>query len=161
MVAELHRGKGARAKPHQTKWQEKHARARQVAGVGPEDCPWKGATWGLETPRCKDMVQAACALILKDKAHPEEMVLDVSQCISRRPWGQKCRSMTTSSQYFVFSRGRVATPSEQFHLMGLSGICLHSISSSQARDLCGEAMAAPSVAVCVLAMAACLDEIWE
>ena len=77
---------------------------------------------GVCTERSRDMLRLAWAFLHKRQeaggAPAESHLVDTSQCISRRPWGPKVRSLTTSSQIFSYKAQRMLTADEHFLILG-------------------------------------------
>ena len=92
-----------------------------------------------------------------------DCVLDTSQDMSRKPWAQRVRSMCSGSAFCYFPRDRMIVPREHLALLGFGQVCTTSLSHAQLRELSGEAMACPSVGLCLLTLATCLVDksLWE
>ena len=116
---------------------------------------------GLTTERTKDLLTLAWAwLSQKHKAGQgspaEAHLVDISQCLSRHPWGTKVRSLTTLSQIYSFAAQRVLSPEEHFLLLGLAPDALPralaGLGTHAVRKRAGEAMALPNFAVAATAL---------
>ena len=84
----------------------------------------------------------------------EDIIIDLSQDVLRRPWTNgHCRSLTTSSDLFSVKRRRVVLPGEHFRLLGFPSLNLHMLSLAKQRDLSGEAMSPACMGVvCALGL---------
>ena len=100
--------------------------------------------------RARDIVQLAYKTMVLKGVPLEQVIVDVSQDASRKPWSVGCRSLTTSSTLFSFSRGRIIRPREHQRIMGFPLMSLPNFPEGVWRDLCGEAMAVPSVTLVTL-----------
>ena len=80
-------------------------------------------------------------------------VLDVSQQVERRPWRAPdgFRSMTRSSEYFLYSQDRLALAVEHLRVLGFpSNSKLDGLTGANLRCLSGDAMAMPCVTLLLL-----------
>ena len=103
--------------------------------------------------------QVACQ---GDESKAQDFVLDISQQVERFPWkggGEGFKTLTQSSEMFVYARDRVAHPIEHLNVLGFptsstSGVQLdlNCVTLSQLRSMAGEAMAMPTVAVVMLSL---------
>ena len=87
----------------------------------------------------------------------EDLIVDMSQDIKRRPWSVGyCRSLTTSSDLYTAKRGRVVIPLEHFRLLGFPPISLTHLSFAKQRDLSGEAMSPVQMGIVLSVGLGCL-----
>lgn len=105
-------------------------------------------------PRTKDLIDIACFACTKGvvdeserKRIKQRLMVDISQGISRRPWSMNTCTFTTSAELYSFDLDRLITEKEKFIMLGFprSTTCFDGVSVSALRDLCGDAMAIPSV----------------
>ena len=148
-------------------WKEKHQAMRTKYALGDFTQPWfeKGKRGGgLTCERTRDFVNVAYGVLQKtcpDEAAVMAHTLDVSQCISRRPWSAQLRNLTTSSQLFNMAQDRLLTPHEHFRVLGLERVSLSGLTPHQAKELAGQAMAAPCIAVPLHCVIATLHSLWR
>ena len=122
-----------------------------------------GLCQGVSTPRGIDVVNITYGLLMKNQVGEEKLkdyTVDISQCLSRQAYGERIRNLTTSSSLFAFGQDRLLTPQEHFNILGLPGVSLEGLSERQAKELAGQAMAAPCIALPLLCLAACLPGVW-
>eukprot|EP00971_Amphidinium_carterae_P352608 6492672-Amphidinium_carterae.4 len=112
--------------------------------------------------RERDVVNVAWALhqVSKEAEHKSLRCIDISQNVWR-PASHSTHSlptMTTGSEFFLYApRDRVAIPREHFMALGWpDDVNLSKLSFSAQRNLTGEAMALPNIALATLAVAAAL-----
>ncbi len=80
------------------------------------------------------------------RSHVEKLKVDISQDVSRKPWSFNFKTFTTSAEIYSFGMDRVFLEEEKFFMMGFPKTTrFEGMSSSMLRDLCGDAMALPSV----------------
>ena len=156
-------------------WHKKHATIREAElGEETDATPWNGQgreTLGLHTERGIDLVNICWAIEsnkakAKGEAVPEHLVVDTSQCVTRRPWSYRIRSMTTTSCFFHFSSQRCIVAAEHFKILGfedLSPECLDRLSEKKLKDLCGESMSPPCVGLAAASLLVVFREcgLWE
>lgn len=121
---------------------------------------------GLQTERQKEILDVAFLSIWASKGlelpHSEvikNLYVDVSQAISRRPWG-RLRTLCTGSQIYSFEKDRVLIAEESLRLLGFpTGSWTASLTQSDIMGFAGNAMALPSVAAVSLSLLlACFQE---
>ena len=91
-------------------------------------------------------------------------ILDVSQTLTRKPFCDHIRSMCANSTYYVYGLQRAITPAEHLGLLGWPhDLNLAHLSHSQIRDLCGESMAMPCIALCACVLILSMQDktVWE
>ena len=93
------------------------------------------------------------------------LFLDTSQSVQRLPWTwSTLRTLTTSSKVFSFAELRYMEPVEMLRCLGFTKeVCeraSETLSSGQLADIGAEAMAAPTVALCLLGLCAALP-VWK
>eukprot|EP00971_Amphidinium_carterae_P231732 4599076-Amphidinium_carterae.2 len=148
-----------------TAWQKKHDDVRKK-----ENCvdvpPWSGTAtlqWpGLESKRVLDVINLAWQVTVKkigaDVLNPFKLFVDVSQSGHHKPWVYgKLRSITTSSVIFNFGAKRCLLPEETFAILGFDGVDCSTLSGWVKKDLVGECMALPSIAMCLSALCSALQ----
>eukprot|EP00971_Amphidinium_carterae_P348147 6490349-Amphidinium_carterae.2 len=147
-----------------TAWKNKHAEVRKKEKCEGIPC-WAGTDtlqWpGLETQRVKDVINLAWQVNVKklgaDLINPFKLYVDVSQSGHHRPWVYgKLRSVTTSSVIFNFGARRCLLPEEVFAILGFDEAKFGTLSSFAKKDLVGECMALPCVAMCLAALCSVL-----
>ena len=87
------------------------------------------------------------------------LYVDLSQSASRKPWTAVIRSMVSNSTYYSFAEDRVLTPGEHLRMLGIVTPTQQLPQSVNIRNLAGEAMAAPCVALAI-SIAAQLLDVW-
>ena len=162
----------AESKSRGTAWIAKHQEIRDQAGLV-QSVSWSsGRTLrgvglvGAERPR--DLIDLAWQVVTS-KASDENLcqqiadryVVDISQCGARKPWSDRIRSITTSSELFAFSRQRTLIPRELYTVMGWRHVVLTSLSTSAQKDLVAESMAVPSVALCLVCLLTSMPSFWS
>lgn len=156
-------------------WREQQEKA--IASLKNEGCDYAGqATWtshpkrrpalrGLTgTPRQTALVNHAlrswcwarrldpAALLVGD------LFLDISQCVSRRPWGSTIRALTSSTSIYSFRHDRLLVPEELMQVYGWPrpSRVLGASEAAQLADLVSECMPLPSLAVPLFSLLAAL-----
>ena len=111
------------------------------------------------TDRCLDLVNIAFEVAQKHACADDSSVscglfVDVSQSTDRAPWSQNgLRALTTGCEVFAFSLKRTLHPVEHLSVMGFQPpIKTDGLSVSQIRDLAGEGMAMPSIAMALISV---------
>eukprot|EP00971_Amphidinium_carterae_P352208 6492482-Amphidinium_carterae.2 len=120
--------------------------------------------WQQHSHECRGLVATARQQALINAAVAErnslalasDVYVDVSQSLSRRPWSETLRAMTTSTDLFSIKRKRAIVAVETLQLLGFPKPS--QCSPSVLRDLLGECMAPPTVALATLAVLAELAE---
>ena len=136
----------ARAQPYGQKWTKKSEKMMKETGIEAssawqKQCKLKGVP---KTPRCLSLLDMAKAS-LPDACH---IVVDLSQSVQWRPWTDNCvRSVTTGSMYYSFLRDRTLTHREMWQLFGFPQRAIPDLSPGLSRDLLGQSMALPTVAL--------------
>ena len=151
-----------------TSWQKQHKEVRDKWGIDDENA----RTWCLEknlllvppVARVYDCIEI-CFAFHKQQLQDEgkggkevdeadkaltspAVILDTSQSIMRKPWSRHVRSICSGSCLYMFAEDRCPIPVEHLRLLGwIRELQTRSLSSAQIRDLAGESMACPSVAV--------------
>eukprot|EP00971_Amphidinium_carterae_P350868 6491782-Amphidinium_carterae.1 len=102
------------------KWREKHATCRRELKLdGLERYTDNHEVHGIQQARALDVINLAYAHHLSQGSSEAcNLFVDVSQCGSRKPWSQGCRSITTSTELFCFAQSRVVSPAEVLCLLG-------------------------------------------
>eukprot|EP00971_Amphidinium_carterae_P342684 6482084-Amphidinium_carterae.1 len=155
------------------KWEVKHAEIRKKLHLAPASGMFKSVQLsGIRNDdrRARDLVelayQACVAKHPNDEAYvkyvKEHLLIDLSQCGSRKPWALgSLKSLTTGSDVFIFAQMRTLLPIELFRLMGWRQPCLKNLSGQACRNLIGESMSLPSLALVLLAVVTSLPGFWE
>lgn len=105
--------------------------------------------WYSETRHCRSAAEVSEVR--------RSLVVDCSQGVDRYPWSKTMRTITTGSEYYSFAMDRRISEEEKFALLGFEGPASADLPDAALRDLCGEAMALPSVGSILLSMAIALD----
>ena len=88
--------------------------------------------------------------------------LDTTQCISRKAHCDHIRGMCSSSVFYSFALDRILTPKE--HLLALGwgegALNLTPVTQAQVRELAGESMSVPCIALLLHCVALQLD-LWD
>ena len=138
---------------------------------------WKidssGRRWSQEKPirgsgqteRLTDCIDLCWQYVSQQGAFnsTDEVLLDVSQDLERRPWAtNRFPTMTRSTEFFSFTRQRVLAGAEYLQVLGFdvsaSGLKLDKLSQHQLKDLAGDCMAPPSIALTSLACIAAMRQ---
>lgn len=155
--------------PADPKWQQQAAKIRSsLEPTRRNAVPWSSSARLLGVPRTARTLElldvgylcAEQALrqqgLPADKGHVvQNLTIDVSQNICRKPWSSSLRTFTTTSQVYLYSADRILLPEEALRLLGFDdvpGDALNGVSAAEVSDLVGQAMALPSVAVPMLAL---------
>ena len=91
------------------------------------------------------------------EARRSHCLTEISQSAGRRPWtsaGGVLRCLSTSSTLFSFSKRRTSTGLEHLGLLGFVGVNSNGLTQSQLRNLAGEAMSLPQIALVEAALLA-------
>ena len=111
---------------------------------------------GVNLARAQSTVELGVASLRAEHGLDVDLknaVIDVSQDVLRSSWRlDGCPTQTTSSEYFLCGRGRVAIPEEHLLLLGFDHVDVSDLSSAQVKELAAEAMAVPTVATCLMAL---------
>ena len=77
------------------------------------------------------------------------ILCDVSENVERRPWANKFSTFTTSSHLYAYGLDRIIYEAEKNALLGFDArrLQLDNLPPHQLRDIAGDAMAVPSVAL--------------
>ena len=164
-------GKSAIAKQN-SKWNQSMKRVCAKEGINLDDVEqwWQRnapSTRGLRcTARVEGLIDVAIALskgrrsedrmpsMAHDHRDQQELFIDISQDVDRRPWSSPgLRSVTTSSEFFSLRHKRLLLPIEHYQLLGFAPLRNpqdSKVSATQHRDLSGEAMSPPVVALAIL-----------
>ena len=115
---------------------------------------------GVHASRTLDAIDVVWAMNQKEafRGKPSIRVMDLSQnCWRTASMGHGIPTLTTSSDLFLFTRDRIATPVEHALVMGWPHdedlVRLSRFPHTQIRDLIGESMAVPSIASVLIAVA--------
>ena len=139
-------------------WKDRHSKALEAVGVPDIVAPFRGELGGLSTARTADLVQTVWKILSHTTDCPQSYVVDVSQCISRKAWSKdQLRSMTTSSYYYHFGKGRCLVPREYMRALGFPPVNTEGLEPGAIRNLAGEAMAPPAIALALLSVIAASD----
>ena len=141
----------------QGRWREKSRGIRTKMKMG-KSMPLRAAKICLlglppNSPRQEDSANVAFGAWRKKKG---SWIADVSQCVARRPWGPRLRTLTRNSVVICFSKKRVLCGME---LMGAHGWAVSQgetdfldMGPRVLRDLLGDQMTLPSVGAVILAL---------
>eukprot|EP00971_Amphidinium_carterae_P326957 6458071-Amphidinium_carterae.2 len=169
-------------------WRKTHEEVRRKNGINADDVRWT-ATHRLRgvpaTNRVTDCIDLAYQQILRRakrtfaedaKVNPQSVkisdlplsvqrcegyIIDVSQSAQRVAYTTKLRSMVSNSQFYVYSADRMMLPQEHLFALGWArAVDVQGFSASAVRELSGESMAAPCVALCLVSMSFALADLW-
>ena len=160
-------------KRHHEQYKKTHAITGSWTAAHPLQC--RGLPLGGREQDLVDIAVSECQERQRRKTggglsgqatEPLDMIIDVSQSLSRTPWsviGEKpLGSLTTSSTLFWKGGGRMIAPAEHFKLLGWQAPKIPSrLSATAQRDLAGEAMPLPPMAVLLLSMMCSLPGYWS
>eukprot|EP00971_Amphidinium_carterae_P074022 1463322-Amphidinium_carterae.2 len=159
--------RGSSGQHRGVKWKKKHADTRAKLGLPHSSGMFDNGPLGgiaIDDKRSRDLLELAwqaCKGCLPDYVR-QHLMVDISQCGSRKPGAiGTLKSLTTSSEIFVFSQQRTLLPCELFNLMGWKDPCLDNLSAQACRNLIGESMSLPSVALMLLGLVTALPGFWE
>ena len=148
-------------------WRKTHATMRAQHNMPFSAAPWTRSghkVQGVDSERGADAIEIAFFLMQQQGAECcriQDTLMDVSQTVSRRAWGPTARSLTTSSALFSFGAEMMIPPLAHFQILGFPPIKDgEALSEHTCRTLSGEAMAPPAVALCMLACAFALPDLW-
>ena len=81
-------------------------------------------------------------------------IVDVSQCLSRKPYSTSATTVTRTSEFYSFSLHRMVTPVEHMVMLGFDvpSLRISHLAQSCIKDLSEDAMACPSIACALLAL---------
>ena len=149
-------------------WIKKHAQVRSKHAIKPHFHKWTSECLCTGIPvsdRAHDLVDLAGEVFQSrllaegvDSKDGEvwktcDYCLDLSQCGSREPFSQKCRSMVSNTNLFFYPRSRALVPKEHLLLLGWPlHMSTKGLTPTAIRDLCGESMAVPCVALATMAV---------
>ena len=90
---------------------------------------------------------------------PCDVYIDISQDGRRKAFAPHIRSMCSNASYYSYEHDRLISPVEHLKFLGwdVSRLSLRGLSLNAVRDLAGEAMSAPSIGVCITALALQID----
>ena len=144
-------------------WQAEHRAFRQKHGLGTE-CPWTSVkpVRGLYSKRARDCVDICAGLNPAVFQEDTDMVVDVSQTVSRCRWTVGAPTLTTSASLFLYREARLLTGIEHMMLMGFNPqVAKPKVADSNLKNLAGEAMAVPVISSITLALVLALDKFFE
>lgn len=143
-------------------WKEKSAAWCRNAGLTLGSKAWSSKSGkhlaGCPSARARDCINVGYAFHTKRatstreaEAMAEDLLCDVSQNVDRKPWACKFGTFTTSCEYYSYGLDRMIFEEEKFALLGFDvrKLNLHGISAGSLRDVAGEAMAVPCVAMVI------------
>lgn len=85
------------------------------------------------------------------------LVCDISQGVERSPWHTMVPTFTTSGEYYMFGPDRLIEEPEKLSALGFDKVNLEGLSTSEVKDLAGEAMALPSIGSILIAVIMAAD----
>ena len=138
-------------------WVEASKKVLRHAGIdGDKDLrAWRGEEElpGVpKTARVMNLLDVARAC-----SQSEDLFVDMSQSVGRRPWSAgTLRSVTTGSSFFSYKRRRALDIRELWRCFGFPDASVPCASPHTLRNLLGEAMSLPCVA---LAMVSVLEQV--
>ncbi len=106
--------------------------------------------------RAKELLEIACATVSPKDRHAvmkKGFYADVSQCVSSKRWGPVVKSLCTSSLIYDVGRCRMLSGKHHLALLGFPlELDSESLSEPKRREMAGEAMFVPSIAIILLAI---------
>eukprot|EP00971_Amphidinium_carterae_P252474 5012224-Amphidinium_carterae.4 len=142
-------------------WEAKHAALWHARG-GKPSALWSSthSLIGVSTRRQIDIIDLAWT-VWQQKQLQDLPHVDISQSASRMPVSRGIRSVVSASTLYSYQKDRVVTAAEHWGLLGFpANVDLHMLTTSQIRDLSGEAMGLPQVGLCLLLVALELETVW-
>ena len=149
-------------------WQAKSRKMRAEFKMSVNYAPWTGRKdnppqlRGL--PRSKRVVEAVnIAWGARPKsARTFPWWLDVSQCISRCPYGERIPCLTTSTMLYNFQEDCLVSASDNQRLQGwpVDRVPFDCLSEAERSDIAGESMFAADVGTVLLAVFLCSSGPW-
>ena len=130
-------------------WRGRHAKALEGLDET-RQLPFEGELDGLRTERTADVVRTVWKILCSTCDNPRSYVVDVSQDINRKAWSTQLRSMTTSSFFYSYSKGRCLIATEYLRALGFPEVDVTFMEPSAVKNLAGEAMAPPAIALALL-----------
>eukprot|EP00971_Amphidinium_carterae_P063639 1259393-Amphidinium_carterae.3 len=93
---------------------------------------------------------------------PCDLITDVTQCVKRSACSSSLRAMCSASSFYFYGADRMLLLEEHLGLLGwrYSRIVLKNLKESQVRDLSGESMAPPCIAVILHCLSLTLSDLW-
>ena len=159
-------------------WVDKHKSTKRALGIE-SAAKWSELPSNSLAPilaylpaRERDILDMAHALALRSVAPGtresealDGVIVDISQCGSRRPWTLtgKMRTLTSSSCLWSFRKGRLLSPVEHLLVMGFgaaAGKGATRLSDGAVQDLAGEAMSVQCIGACLLCLLTALPDHW-
>ena len=139
-------------------WRDKHKEMWKGVAAA-EKWSAKHDLRGVKTPRAVDVIDLAYA-------HQPHLPLfaDLSQAGPRRPWAPHLRSMVAASCYYSFARDRIVLPREHLALLGFPAsvkVDMPGMSDGKLRQLAGEGMGLPCIALISLCVLAQHKDLWS
>ena len=106
----------------------------------------------------REMEIVAIVKAMRCRGEKKELeIVDVSQSLGRRAWGEAYPTLTTSSTLYCVKAQRALVPREHFVMQGYPcEVSLEGLSLHQQRNLAGEAVAPPCAAFITWAIVLCL-----
>ena len=153
------------------RWKFHSATVRSRLGMAPSSAPWtkpKGKPGPLmsgvsKTSRALDILDVAWGSRPKaERSLP--FFVDLSQCVSHRPWGTSPPCLATSTCLYDYSADGMVTSAGKLALQGWPVAETAALQAAQSEtslgDLAGEAMFLPNVASLLLAVFLSRDGPW-
>eukprot|EP00971_Amphidinium_carterae_P161361 3199731-Amphidinium_carterae.1 len=160
-------------KKRKTGWMASHAKVRKESNISEGRSKWTernlSAIRGIDADdaRALDVIdlcfQVGRATGRSEVEINQNAIVDVSQDGERQAWSFNgvIRSLTTSSETFIFKEARTMQPVEHLLALGFANPVVTGLSASKIRDLAGEAMPLPPIAICAMALLTSLPGYWE
>ena len=139
-------------------WESIHKKLRAQLRLSPKYRPWteqgeKKLAFVPQSPRMREAIDLAWPSRLVG-SRPLPFFIDLSQCASRRRWGQMLPCLTTSSVFYSYEDDRVLSKEAHLILQGfpVDDLVLTGLTPSNVGDLAGEAMSLPCLATILIAV---------
>eukprot|EP00971_Amphidinium_carterae_P035286 694592-Amphidinium_carterae.2 len=157
-------------------WKAKHSAFKVKHGLSAESWTTSNESRCRGLPnngRERDLVDIAVAHATKTSSaaadgtpfRDVDLLIDVSQSVDRTPWtllgSQRVGTLTTSSSLFWTGGGRMLLAEEHFRLQGWDTVRRVNVSDTALKDLSGESMPLPPMAVVLLSVMYHLPMHWE
>jgi hypothetical protein len=158
------RGKTHKSDDEDPKWQAQSRTFRAKYEMGADDCPWTGLPTtklhGVPAgKRHRDLLDIAYKAATRGLTDPfdiehakSNLIVDLSQGLTRTPWHDGFPTFTTSSLLYSFDQDRVVPEKCKFRMLGFGELSDGDLSDHALRDLSGEAMAVPVVTLVLSAV---------
>ncbi len=118
----------------------------------------------LRSQRWRDVLEVAFASVPHEQraqALAGGFYIDLSQCVSRKKWGFKCFTMTSSTVLYDLGRQTICTGRQHLALQGFPDeVQTGDLEDGEIRKLAGQAIFLPNLATVLLAVFLCDTVPW-